>query len=681
MNSTGPQVFLVGVVSRVEAALRAALDHDTELVSVTAETVLAHVDSSGSRPPTVVVIGRELPDHPVGLVHALRPNGVDLAVIVVSTPATEAKFTTLPLLFSAGHARRLPAAHADRLPAMVREMLNNLIRQGTYTDVRAAAQRQLSASTAIAHQVGEQLFGEFLTQAPVGVVMLDDVGGLAAWNQRAAHLLDLTEPDSLGSPLAAFFPPQSQTHLRRHLAQPTDAEEVFERIGPGGLPQALRLAPRTVSDAGGAERTLIALEDVTDWMQAQRRLAERTSHALLGAEVAAAMAAPGPVSQHLHRCALAIVDRLGATCARIWTVHPRGDVLDLVTAAGHSKDQEDAPAQLTIGETTIGQIAAERLPRLDNPSSPEGNSRPHDDSRLAFVGYPLLFGGELMGVLAVTAHHHLAGNTLAVLEGIADQIAVGIRQDRLVHRLRITAEALQRPLLPPRLPDLPGFDLAARYHPFGFGEHIGGDFYDAFTAPDGRHVLVLGDVCGKGAEAAAVTGLVRHTLWTAAQHSSDPTHVLPLINQALRRENSPFCTLAYAVLEPAPCPARLHLASAGHPPPLLISHGSTSPLPVTGPLLGVFDDVDHPVTDIELRPGDTLVLYTDGFTEGAGSYRQREPEDVADIATAYSNQPRPDHPADHIATALMDDAQKRWGERLRDDLAILTLTALARRSS
>jgi serine phosphatase RsbU (regulator of sigma subunit) len=263
------------------------------------------------------------------------------------------------------------------------------------------------------------------------------------------------------------------------------------------------------------------------------------------------------------------------------------------------------------------------------------------------------------------------------LENIADQIAVGTQQDRLLSRLAEATRALERPLLPPRLPDLPGFDLAARYAPFSQGLNIGGDFYDAFTAPDNRHVLVLGDVCGKGPDAAAITGLVRHTLWTAAQHTTDPTHVLDLVNSALRRQNTPFCTLVYVVIDTTRTPARLQIASAGHPAPLLRrADGDTAPLETRGALLGVLDTPHHPVTEAELRPGDTLVLYTDGFTEGAGAADQREPEDLAAIVASL---PPNDGtgPAEGVATALMDDARRWWGERLRDDLAVVALTATA----
>ena len=190
---------------------------------------------------------------------------------------------------------------------------------------------------------------------------------------------------------------------------------------------------------------------------------------------------------------------------------------------------------------------------------------------------------------------------------------------------------MPRPLLPPRLPTLPGFDLAARYLPHTAEEHVSGDFYDVFTGPDGRHVIVLGDVCGKCPAAAAITGLVRHTIWVAAQHSADPAQVLPLVNCVLRRERTLFCTLVFLLLTPAPGVSRPGSTSCprGTPPRSCArstvrqrscratAHCSASSTTSTSP----------PVTVI-LDPGDSLIAYTDGFTEGAGRHDQRESEDL-----------------------------------------------------
>ncbi|HEY8373603.1 MAG TPA: SpoIIE family protein phosphatase [Pseudonocardiaceae bacterium] len=668
-----PRVLLVGVFREVAHLLHTALDRWADVLEVSVDTALAIAGNrrEGHHNPMVVVIGQELPA-PFGLVNALRPDGLRVAAVVVTTPSTAAKLATLPLLFSTDQVRRVPAAEIDRLPELVQQMLRTMIHRTSYVAMRTAAQRQLTSGVAISRQLGEQLFGQFLAQAPVGAVMLDGRGGMAAWNQETAEILGLTEPGSIGQPLVGLFPPSEQDRLRKHLVHPRDIETTFERIGAQGALQDLRLTPQQVLDVDGIERTLILVEDVTDRVQAQRQLTERTNHALLSADVAAAMTHPGAFADRLHQCARAIVNHLNATCVRIWVAQSPDGSLATMASTAVSPEDDDLLIRMSRDGSVIDKIAGELRPYLDVlPAADSGASQARP---AVFAGYPLVYAGELLGVLALTAPQ-LPQSTLVVLEGIADQIAIGIQQDRLLRRLHNTAEALQRPLMPPHLPDLPGFDLAARYRPYGGGEYIGGDFYDAFTVPDGRHVLVLGDVCGKGPAAAAVTGLVRHTLWAAAQHSPEPDHVLPLVNKALRREGSPFCTLTYVLLDPEPTPARMYLASAGHPAPVLRHRGGVAaPLPVGGPLLGVFENVTHPVMTVNLHPGETLVLYTDGFIEGSRDDDPREPQGFA--ASIARHPIRSSRPADELAGALLADAHQWGGEHLRDDLAVLVLTAL-----
>ncbi|MEE1942387.1 SpoIIE family protein phosphatase [Streptomyces sp. TRM 70361] len=684
------RVLLVDVLRETADEFRAVLAPGAELVPVTAAEVLEHTGGTpGERRPTVVVIGRRVPA-PVGLIHSVHPHQSDLAVAVVSVANHDPRLATLPILFSADLVRQVPDTQADLLPDVARELLAGIARRRDRAAVRAAAQRQLASGTAADHRPGERLLGELLVQAPIGALMLDDDGALVAWNHRAADILELNGTESLRRPLAELFPPGDRAALRQHLAVSGEdyaagPDVVFERTRSDGTGQALRVAPQRVTDAEGHRRLLVLAEDVTDRMHAQRKLAERTGHALLSAEVAAAMTAPGELAERLGRCVRAAADRLGAARVCIWTLRPSREPEHTVCAEADPDDGgtgggDDVPLHPETERALVERIAAARRPLLD--TVPE-DIRP----RGAFAGYPLVSGGELLGVLSLTTRLTLPGSTLSVLESIADQIAVGIQQDRLMHRLREATRALEEPLLPPRLPELPGFDLAARYHPFGSGLHIGGDFYDAFTVPDGRHVLVLGDVCGKGPGAAAITGLVRHTLWAAAQQDPEPAHVLGLVNRALRRQSTPFCTLTYAVLTPYPGPdgsARLRLVSAGHPAPLLRrADGTTVPLEIRGPLLGVLEELHHPVAEVALSPGETLVLYTDGFTEGAGREDRRESEDLAALVAAQPVPPPGDtgRPANDIAAALLRDAHDWWGERLRDDLAVLVLTALGRAPS
>ncbi|MFN2479285.1 MAG: GAF domain-containing protein, partial [Pseudonocardiaceae bacterium] len=480
MSLVRPQVLLVGVVAEVAAALHAALADGADLVQVSAEEVLAHsATPAPNRGPTLVVIGRELPA-PLGLAHALRPNGIDLAVIVVSTPVTQVELAPLPLLLTGEQACQVPAARADQLPAIARQLLEAMARRRHYTAVRAAAQRQLGVGTAISRQLGEQLFGEFLTQAPIGAIMLDDTGGILAWNHKATDILGLTEPDSLGRALAGLFPSPTRTRLHQDLAHPTNIDAVFDRTGRDGAAQSLRLAFQQVSDAQGVDRLLVLVEDVTDRVQTQRLLAERTSHALLSADVAAAMTAGGALPQKLHKAAEAIVDRLDAALARVWIIEPVGNVLNLRASAGMYTHLDGEHAHIPVGALKIGLIAAERRPHLTNSviGDPQVNDQEwaRREGMVAFAGYPLITDGELMGVLGLFARHPLPDAALDALAGIANQIAVGVREDRLLQQLSSTAETLQRSLLPAALPNVPRLALAARYLPGAEGVEAGGDW-------------------------------------------------------------------------------------------------------------------------------------------------------------------------------------------------------------
>jgi PAS domain S-box-containing protein len=183
------------------------------------------------------------------------------------------------------------------------------------------------------------------------------------------------------------------------------------------------------------------------------------------------------------------------------------------------------------------------------------------------------------------------------------------------------ARTLQKSLLPPQLPEIQGFELAARYRPAGEGNEVGGDFFDVFRVGDTERAVVMGDVCGKGPKAAALTGLARHTVRTAALYESAPSGVLDVLNQAVLREEliDQFCTVALGKIEPNGPAARLTLAIGGHPLPYLLkADGSVRQVGEPGSILGVMDDPDLFDAVIDLDHGDVVVLYTDGVTDERG---------------------------------------------------------------
>lgn len=194
--------------------------------------------------------------------------------------------------------------------------------------------------------------------------------------------------------------------------------------------------------------------------------------------------------------------------------------------------------------------------------------------------------------------------------------------ERERERLQQLNATLQRTLLPPTLANVPGLNVAAHYHIASVDE-VGGDFYDLFPLAAGTWGMFLGDVCGKGAAAAAVTSLARYTLRAAAVYDPDPAAVLGNLNTVLNHEyngiDPRFCTVLFGLLTPDGERGgfRITLASGGHPPALLLrADGTADYLPTPdGQLIGALPDAHISTTTFRLDPGDTLLLHTDGLTE------------------------------------------------------------------
>jgi phosphoserine phosphatase RsbU/P len=238
-------------------------------------------------------------------------------------------------------------------------------------------------------------------------------------------------------------------------------------------------------------------------------------------------------------------------------------------------------------------------------------------------------------------------------------------------RARELAQTLQSSLIPPDLPVVPGVDVAAVYRPAGDGAEVGGDFYDVFETPDESWAIVLGDVCGKGVDAARVTALARYTVRAAAMRTSSPCEVLTTLNEALlRQEAGRFCTTVYLRLQPGgDATVEMTLASGGHPLPLVASLDERiRTIGRTGHLLGVFDEVAIDDTTIELAPGASVVLYTDGVTEArsAGGFFGEERLTALVSSCAGSG-------ATETAHRIVDEVLSFQGGVASDDIAVVVV--------
>ncbi|HEY0358805.1 MAG TPA: SpoIIE family protein phosphatase [Mycobacteriales bacterium] len=226
--------------------------------------------------------------------------------------------------------------------------------------------------------------------------------------------------------------------------------------------------------------------------------------------------------------------------------------------------------------------------------------------------------GELLTVV-VRAVPILADGRLTEWMGTTADVTA----ERRANAARIElAESLQASLLPPRLPTVARLDLAALYETGGDGLAVGGDFYDLYPASPSEWTAVVGDVCGTGPAAVAVTAAARHALHGLAVHETGPAATLRGLNAALLQDagdRRPFLTAVNLRIAPRPDAVGVTIACAGHPLPLRVRvDGSVEPVGVPGTLLGVFDEVDVTDVAVELDDGESLVLYTDGLTEARG---------------------------------------------------------------
>ena len=285
-------------------------------------------------------------------------------------------------------------------------------------------------------------------------------------------------------------------------------------------------------------------------------------------------------------------------------------------------EEEETDIAISLGAGASGRIAATGRASIISELSPEDIVSRALKKRRSYVGVPVRVGGRVVGVLHASSRAPGAfeEEDADFLQSIADSLAVTIDRTRSFDQRDRMATALERALLPMSLPHVPGFEIATMYRPSRFGDEVGGDFYDVFGDGDVWY-LAIGDVCGKGPEAAAIMGMTRIALRSLARE--DDARPLP---EALRLLNGflldselmgdRFCTVCVARLELSERGATVTTCLGGHPPPLLVrSDGSLSTVGTPGSLLGLFEDVSLHESRADIHRGDTIALFTDGVTE------------------------------------------------------------------
>ena len=323
--------------------------------------------------------------------------------------------------------------------------------------------------------------------------------------------------------------------------------------------------------------------------------------------------------------------------------------------------------------------AAERQARYPNLEMPT-------EQRATFAALPLVAEERTIGVFALgfDGEHAFSDDDVRFLTAVADQCAQALARALLYDRERLERDraerdrrrinelnrALQSSLLPPALPPIPGVDLEARYHPALAGLEVGGDFYDVFDT-GGDYAVVIGDVCGKGPEAAAVTAVARWTIRSVAMDIRQPSQVLRKVNEALVHQqlDDRFCTIAYARVVPTSNGVRVSVCRGGHPAPVVVRFdGAIEPVGTAGSLIGILPEVRLWEETTHLQSGDAIVFYTDGVTEARRGRDQFGDERLRRTLETCHGDSAADI-ADAVERAVLDFA----GPEPNDDIAVLVL--------
>ena len=544
----------------------------------------------------------------------------------------------------------------------------------------------------------EQRLEAVLTNVAEAITLTDDRGHMVFANQAAAELLGASTPAELMSASPGTIMPRFlvlDEHGRELDLESMPGRRLFtgERVEP--------LLVRNIVRATGEERWLIVrsspvvdpesgrilyavnvFENITEVKRVQ--LAESFM-----AEASRVLASSMDYSETLKRIARLAVPQIADLCA----VDVLGEGGEIERVAIHHSD----PSQVELAERIdrgyhldpgeplgVPEVIRSGRARIYTDIPPDALAAyARDDAHLALLQaigataviiVPLAAPARTLGAITLVSSEslrRLSHADLALAERLGRRAGTAVESARLYTERTKIATMLEAALLPESLPEISGVDLASLYRAAGELNDVGGDFYDVLAYGEDRWLLVIGDVCGKGPRAAAVTALARHTLRTAAMLGLTPTAMLETLHSALRQQpsGSDLCTVCLATLELRGEGAQLTVTLAGHPPPLIIdADGERRQVGTPGTLLGVLDPIEISEVAVELESGQTLLLYTDGLPEADRAGVQLGEQQLFEPHVEL-----PDPTLVGLLTQIERAALRRANGRLRDDIALLAL--------
>ncbi|MET9497063.1 SpoIIE family protein phosphatase [Streptomyces sp. NPDC006552] len=594
------------------------------------------------------------------------------------------------------HAQRLTAEHRALLEQIALQAPLEQILEGMARAIEGLAPGGVLVSVLLADAEGRHLhhgaapsLPDFYNRAIDGIAAGEGVGscGTAAHRRQMVIVEDIAShpfwddfrdlADSAGlaacwsTPILGRDGSLLGTFAMYHRAPraPEDADLVLARVFAGTAALAIERHHTEQARLAAEAKEAAAHKDLAFLLEASTALSAGLDHTRTLQRLAAVCA---PALAPL--CAVDIVEagrvrRVGCAAAAPWQEELLG---------AHSPVHDDL-------DDALGRVLATGVSEVAR-RAPSGPGPWHDLRVTGYVCVPLLDRGRPFGALTLlsTGEVSFDGRTVALAEELARRAASSALSARQYSHRAALARDLQAGLLLTDLPDLPGAEAAAFYHPAGEGLDIGGDFYDIFPLAGETWAFMLGDVCGRGALAATTTALVRHTARAVAPLLPGPDAVVRAVNNALlarpASHGQGFVTLVHGHLAPADDGGLdITLVRAGHTLPLRVdAQGNAAFVPSEGSLLGITADPPLATHRFRLRPSETLLLYTDGITEARNGQGEQFGEERLRAVVGGPGAPRG---AQDVIDALTRAVRAFTGAReIDDDQAVLALTATGPRA-
>ena len=543
------------------------------------------------------------------------------------------------------------------------------------------------------------------------IITIDHEQRIQVFNAAAERLFRCPAADAIGRPIDRFIPDRFREAHHRDVARFAETGTTTRTMGQLGTVYGVRAdgeefpMEATISkvDVGGHPLLTVIARDVSDRVAIaieNARLYDRERHARREAELAtgrlrllADLDEALLAALNLEEAAAVLVRFLAGRIgdyAVAYLVGRDGQIGQMVAA--HRDAEIDISLQALMGGdppdldgsgslvtdtivsgrgSLIVTMTDEHLARLATAAQLEGW---RSIGCVSSILVPIPLRNRILGAISICrspGSDELTDDDLKFLRDVAERAAQALDNARLYNEQTYIAETLQSSLLPPSLPEIPGLSIGVAYRPAGDGTQVGGDFYDVFETATDEWAISIGDVCGKGSGAAAIMALSRYTIRTAALHQSRPSEILATLNEALLRQTTDarFCTACQVRLRRTGDQTRLTLSCGGHPLPLILrADGSLETAGVPGSLLGFFPDPTLADAVVDLGPGDTVLLYTDGLTDERRDGEEFGEERLAELLRSCEGVS-----ADEIVTRLMTGVLRFREEDPQDDIAVLAL--------